>query len=360
MTERGDWRTLEWREDGLALIDQRALPEREEIVLCRSVAEIAAAIEDLVVRGAPAVGCTAAYGIAIAARRAVEAGLDLSGEVASARTRLAATRPTAVNLFWALDRMMARFETVRTASPVEAARTLLAEACDIEHEDAEACRRIGRAGRDLVPDGASVLTHCNAGALATAAYGTALGVVRAAVEQGKSVSVLAGETRPFFQGARLTAWELSRDGVPVQVITDNMAAHMMQLGRVDLVVVGADRVAANGDVANKIGTYGLAVLADAHRVPFYVAAPCSTIDPDTKSGADIPIEERGRAEVAEVGSRTLVPADVPVAHPAFDVTPARYVTALVTDLGVLQRPDTEGVASLLREPLRPVARAEQP
>ena len=348
MNARGTWRTLEWREEGLALLDQRLLPERVETRLCTNVEEVACAIEDLTVRGAPAVGCTAAYGMAIAARDAVREGRALGPALAAARERLAATRPTAVNLFWALERMTACHARLDGRTPGETATALLAEARAIEAEDATTCRRIGSAGRDLVPDGARVLTHCNAGALATAAYGTALGVVRAAVEQGKSVSVLADETRPFFQGARLTAWELERDGIPVAVITDSMAAHFMQQGSIDLVIVGADRVVANGDFANKIGTYGLAVLADAHGIPFYVAAPCSTIDLSTKSGADIPIEERGRDEVARIGDHGLVPEGVPVRHPAFDTTPARYVSALITERGVLTRPDGAGLAALLR------------
>ena len=346
-----DWFTLGWSDKGVLLLDQRVLPEREVVLVCGTLEEVARAIEDLAVRGAPAIGCTAALGMALAARES--AALDESDFEAAldrAHERLAATRPTAVNLFWALDRMAACRRQLRDAGepPRATAAVLLQEALAIVEEDADICRALGHAGAALVPDGARVLTHCNAGALATAGYGTALGVVRAAVEQGRKLTVLADETRPFLQGARLTAWELHRDGIPVSVITDNMSAHMMQQGEVDLVLVGADRVAANGDVANKIGTYGLAVLARAHDLPFYVAAPCSTIDPETACGADIPIEERGRREVAHFGDRPVVPDEVPVRHPAFDITPAEYVTALITERGVVERPDTESIAVLLR------------
>ena len=343
------WFTLRWSDEGVLLLDQRLLPEREEVLVCRSLEEVACAIEDLVVRGAPAIGCTAALGMALAAHESRDQGeAAFAAALDRAHERLAATRPTAVNLFWALERIATRRRQLRVRSPDEVASALLEEALAIVDEDAETCRALGQAGAGLVPDGARVLTHCNAGALATAAYGTALGVVRAAFAQGRKLTVLAGETRPFLQGARLTAWELQRDGIPVSVITDNMAAHVMGRGEVDLVIVGADRVAANGDVANKIGTYGLAILARAHELPFYVAAPCSTIDPDTVSGADIPIEERGRHEVAHFGDRPVVPDGVPVRHPAFDVTPAEYVTALVTERGVIYEPNAERIAALLR------------
>lgn len=327
------------------------LPDREEILTCRTLEEVACAIEDLVVRGAPAIGCTAALGIALAAREA--RGLDpeaFATAIVQAERRLAETRPTAVNLFWAIERMAAHRDALASEgmAPNALAEELLREALAIVDEDGEICRQLGRAGAELVPDGARLLTHCNAGALATSSYGTALGVVRAAVEAGRALTVLADETRPFLQGARLTAWELQRDGIPVTVITDNMAAHLMQQGEVDLVVVGADRVAANGDAANKIGTYGLAILARAHGLPFYVAAPCSTIDLTTPDGASIPIEERGRDEVVHFGERAVVPAGVPVRHPAFDVTPAEYITALVTEAGVVHQPTEERIAALLR------------
>jgi len=345
-------RPLRYGREGVVLLDQRALPEREEEVVCATVEQVARAIEQLVVRGAPAIGCTAALGIALTARESRAADLaGLEADLEAAHERLAATRPTAVNLFWALDRMAARRRALARepgASRASLVAGLEAEARAIVAEDEATCRAIGKAGVPLVPDGARILTHCNAGALATAAYGTALGVVRAAVEADRQVRVLAGETRPFLQGARLTAWELARDGIPVEVITDNMAAHLMARGEVDLVVVGADRVAANGDVANKIGTYGLAVLARAHDVPFYVAAPCSTVDPETAEGRDIPIEERGRAEVAEPFGRPIVPEGVGVRHPAFDVTPAELVTALVTEHGVLRHPGRESLAAHLR------------
>jgi methylthioribose-1-phosphate isomerase len=276
---------------------------------------------------------------------------ELKGDLQAATERLARTRPTAVNLFWALRRMgdVIDAELAKPGSSVPSVRDrLVREAQVILDEDVAACRALGAFGVPLVPDGARILTHCNAGALATGGFGTALGVVRAAAQAGRRVSVLADETRPFLQGARLTAWELDRDGIPVTVITDNMSAHLMRRGEVDLVVVGADRIAANGDVANKIGTYGLAVLAREHRIPFYVAAPLSTIDLATASGEEIPIEERGREEVAEFGARPVVPKGVPVRHPAFDVTPAALVDAIVTERGVARAPYGTSLASLLQ------------
>jgi methylthioribose-1-phosphate isomerase len=347
-----DWFTVRWSEKGVVLLDQRLLPGREVYLVCESVEEVAQAIESLAVRGAPAIGCAAAFGAARAAWTSAARGADeVAADVEAAIRRLAATRPTAVNLFWALDRMRARLAAERAAGagPAALRAALVAEAEAILAEDVAACRALGRAGAALVPDGARILTHCNAGALATGGYGTALGVVRAAVEAGRRVSVLADETRPFLQGARLTAWELARDGIPVAVVTDGMPAHLMRLGEVDLVIVGADRVAANGDVANKIGTYGLALLAKAHGVPFYVAAPCSTVDLATPDGAAIPIEERGRDEVARIAGHAVVPEGVPVRHPAFDVTPAGLVTALVTERGVLEAPDRDRLAAHLRE-----------
>jgi methylthioribose-1-phosphate isomerase len=345
----GDWFTVRWSEPGVLMLDQRLLPEREDYLLCASVEQVAEAIETLAVRGAPAIGCAAAFGVALGARTSAARTTEaLAADVEVAIRRLAATRPTAVNLFWALERMRGRLAAARGSDPDALRGALLREAEDILAEDVAACRALGRAGAALVPDGARILTHCNAGALATGGYGTALGVVRAAVEAGRHVFVLADETRPFLQGARLTAWELARDGIPVTVVTDGMPAHLMQRREVDLVIVGADRVAANGDVANKIGTYGLALLAKAHGIPFYVAAPCSTIDLATPDGAAIPIEERGRDEVARIAGRAVVPEGVPVRHPAFDVTPAALVTALVTERGVLRSPDRDRLAAHLR------------
>ncbi len=308
---------IRWRGDSLDLLDQRRLPGEVVYLTCRTAAEVADAIRDMAVRGAPAIGVSAAYGIALA---------SLQGEdVAAAAALLRATRPTAVNLAWAIDRMLAVSDYVT-------------EAQRIFDEDVAANRRIGRFGAELLGGEATVLTHCNAGALATAGYGTALGVVRAAVESGKRIAVFADETRPYLQGARLTAWELQQEGIDVTLITDNMAGHFFQQGRFDAVVVGADRIAANGDTANKIGTYTVAVLAHAHGVPFYVAAPWSTVDLACPSGAAIPIEERSAKEVTEMFGRSIAPEGVAVRHPAFDVTPARLITAIITDRGVFRAP----------------------
>jgi methylthioribose-1-phosphate isomerase len=337
-----DWFTLRWDGDAVLLLDQRLLPSDEVYVRLRTVEEVARAIETLVVRGAPAIGCTAALGVALAAAGSAAADLAALGrDVDAARARLARTRPTAVNLFWALGRMADAFAAACTApgaDPARVRRALVAAAGRLVEEDVATCRAIGRAGLAALPARARILTHCNAGALATAGYGTALGVVRAAREAGREVSVWADETRPFLQGARLTAWELARDGIPVTVIADAMAGHLMARGEVDVVVVGADRIAATGDVANKIGTYSLAVLAREHGVPFYVAAPCSTVDLATATGAEIPIEERGREEMARIGSVEIVPEGVPVRHPAFDVTPHRLVTGIVTERGIARPP----------------------
>jgi methylthioribose-1-phosphate isomerase len=345
-----EWFTLRWREGALELLDQRALPEREEVLRLTEVEEIARAIESMAVRGAPAIGCAAAFGMACAAAAPARDLASLRAALEAAEARLARTRPTAVNLFWALGRMRESLRAALAAPGATAegvAAAALAAAQALRDEDLATCRAIGRAGLPLVPAGARILTHCNAGGLATAGYGTALGIVRAAAEAGRGISVLADETRPFLQGARLTAWELARDGIPVAVVTDAMAGHLMRRGEVDLVVVGADRIAANGDVANKIGTYGLAVLARVHGLPFYVAAPRSTVDLATKTGADIPLEERGREEVATLAGRAIVPPGVPVRHPAFDVTPAELVTAIVTEAGLAQAPYEESLAALL-------------
>ncbi|MBI5481550.1 MAG: S-methyl-5-thioribose-1-phosphate isomerase [Deltaproteobacteria bacterium] len=312
---------LEWRAGRLHLLDQRLLPAVETWLAYDDEAGVAAAIRDMVVRGAPAIGCVAAFGVVLGLRR----GRPLDEVVATLR----ATRPTAVNLFWALERM--RRVVLAGADPE-------AEALAIWQDDIDRCRRIGRAGAALIPDGATVLTHCNAGALATGGYGTALGVVRAARAAGKRVQVLADETRPVLQGARLTAWELQRDGIPVTVITDSMAAHFFAQGAITCAVVGADRIARNGDFANKIGTYGVAVLCHAHGVPFYCAAPLSTVDLGTPDGTGIPIEERAPAEVTHVREIQLCPAGISVRNPAFDVTPARLVAAIITEEGVVRPP----------------------
>ena len=340
--------TVAWTPEGVALIDQRLLPGREEILLCRRPEDVMEAIRDLAVRGAPAIGVTAAMGIALGARQLAAAGAPEEFDRGMQRLHdgFAATRPTAVNLFWALERMRKVAGQHREAGPAAVAEALVAEARTMKEEDIAANRALGAFGERFVPDGGTVLTHCNAGALATAGYGTALGVVRAAVEAGKRVHVLADETRPFLQGARLTAWELHRDGIPVTVITDGMAGHFMQRGKVDLVVVGADRIAMNGDVANKIGTYQVAVLAKENGIPFYVAAPVSTLDPNVPDGSHIPIEERPPSEVTRLGDRQLTPDGVPAAHPAFDITPNRYVSAIITDRGVARPPYSETLPAL--------------
>ncbi len=347
-----DWFTLRWSDDGVVLLDQRRLPGEEIYLTLGRVEEVARAIEDMAVRGAPAIACAAALGVALAARRSDAADTrGLIADVEAASERLARTRPTAANLFWALDRMRRRLAAAARGSADEVRDALLAEAQAILEEDVETNRAIGAAGVAIVPDvagGARVLTHCNAGALATAGYGTALGVIRSVVESGRKVRVLADETRPFLQGSRLTAWELLRDDIPVTVITDGMAGHLMSQGEVDVVLVGADRVAANGDVANKIGTYPLAVLASEHGIPFYVAAPLSTVDLVTPDGASIPIEERSPKEVLEIGGVSLAPPGVGARHPAFDVTPARWVTGIVTEAGIARPPYQESLAALLR------------
>jgi methylthioribose-1-phosphate isomerase len=321
------------KKDVVRLLDQKRLPGEEVWLELDSSGAVAAAIKDLTVRGAPAIGVAAAYGLAVDARR----GAGVS-ELREAAERLAHARPTAVNLAWAVRRMGRRIGL--------GPDVLLAEAHAIRDEDEAACRRIGALGAPLLPPAARVLTHCNAGALATAGYGTALGVVRAAVEAGNAVSVYADETRPFLQGARLTAWELHRDGIPVTVLTDGMAGWLMARGEIACVVVGADRIAANGDVANKIGTYALAVLAAHHHLPFYVAAPWSTVDLDTPDGAAIPIEERGTDEVVTIAGQRIAPAGVPARYPAFDVTPEALVTAIITERGVVRRPFDGGLRGL--------------
>ena len=339
--------TLRWRDGRLELIDQRRLPHEFVYVACADAAQAAHAIRDMVVRGAPAIGCTAAYGVALEAQcRAGAARAQFDAALEACFQVLAESRPTAVNLFWAIARMRECHERMRGESTGVAAAALLALAQRMHNEDIEINRAIGRHGAPLIADGARVMTHCNAGALATAGHGTALGVVRSARDAGKRISVIANETRPYLQGARLTAWEMVQENIPVTLVTDNMAGHLMRQGRVDVIVVGADRIAANGDTANKIGTYTLAVLAERHRIPFYVAAPLSTIDMAIADGSAIPIEERDAAEVTGFRGARWAPEGVSVANPAFDVTPAELITGLVTEKGVINRPDAGGIRSL--------------
>jgi methylthioribose-1-phosphate isomerase len=345
-------RTLEFDAalPALMLVDQTKLPRESVFVACRSAEDVAHAIRSMQVRGAPAIGVAAAYGVALAAL-AHQSGdpSEFVSALEQAATLLGATRPTAVNLQWALDRVLVRAREVAKRDGVDAAKqAVLQLANEMADEDVAVNRQIGAFGLDLVPTGANVLTHCNAGALATVDYGTALGVVHAAFDAGRGIHVYVDETRPFLQGARLTAWELQQLGVPLTLITDSMAGHFMSRGKVDLVVVGADRIAANGDVANKIGTYSLAVLARENGVPFYVAAPISTIDLTLTSGTEIPIEERSSREVTELAGMTIAPEGVQAAHPAFDVTPARLVTAIITERGVLRAPYSETLAAAVR------------
>ena len=339
--------TLRWVDGALEMIDQRILPARFEYITYASALEVAEGIRSMVVRGAPAIGCAAAYGVALEALRlrpaapaAFVAGMEHAFEV------LAASRPTAVNLFWALERMRSVWHANLQYPQSEIAATLLAQAHEISAEDVRINRAMGAHGATLLADGARVLTHCNAGALATAGHGTALGVFRSAVEAGKRISVIADETRPFLQGARLTAWEMVQEGIPVTLITDNMAGHLMRCGEIDAVIVGTDRVAANGDVANKIGTYMVAVLAQRHGIPFYVACPLSTIDLSIPDGNAIPIEERAAEEVTGFRDCQWAAKGVQVRNPAFDVTPAELVTALITEKGVVRQPNRENIARL--------------
>ena len=322
--------SLRWCNDHLSLLDQRALPHEIVYINCLDAAEVAAAIRDMVVRGAPAIGCAAAYGIALEALRN-------PADLESAFSKLASSRPTAVNLEWALARM----RRVLSQTAADPAKALVQEALDIHAEDIRINQAIGRHGAARVPEGASIMTHCNAGALATAGHGTALGVIRSAHEAGKNIRVYANETRPYLQGARLTAWELVQEKIPVTLVTDNMAGHLMQRGRIDWIVVGADRVAANGDVANKIGTYILAVLAQRHGIPFYVAVPRSTFDLSLSDGSQIPIEERSADEVKGYGNVRWAPEGVQIEYPAFDVTPYELITGLITEDGIIDRPDTQ-------------------
>jgi methylthioribose-1-phosphate isomerase len=330
--------TIQWTGDGVVMIDQTRLPREEVYVTCRDYREVAEAIRSMVIRGAPAIGVAAAMGVALGVR-----GGEPFEEVCAT---LAATRPTAVNLFWAIDRMRRLYGALAGRPADEIRARMIEEAQQIRLDDIEINKAIGQHGAALVPDGKTVLTHCNAGALATAGYGTALGVIRAAFAGGRHIDVFADETRPFLQGARLTVWELQHDGIPVTLITDNMAGHFLKSGRIGCVVVGADRIAANGDVANKIGTYSVAVLARENGVPFYVAAPVSTLDLTLDSGDSIPIEQRAANEVTQVFGVPVAPEGTQVENPAFDVTPNRYVTAIITEKGVARAPYTESLRGL--------------
>ncbi len=337
--------TIVWTDAGVVMIDQTRLPREEVYVTCRSYQEVAEAIRSMVIRGAPAIGVAAAMGVALGALHADERQFD--AEFERICSTLAATRPTAVNLFWALDRMRKLYSSLRGRPVAEVRRRLVEEAQQVRLEDIATNEAMGRQGAPLVPDGKTVLTHCNAGALATAGYGTALGVIRAAVASGKKIDVFAGETRPFLQGARLTVWELMRDGIPATLIADNMAGHFLKSGRIGCVVVGADRIAANGDVANKVGTYSLAVLAKENKVPFYVAAPVSTLDLTLASGDQIPIEQRPASEVTHVFGVAVAPEGVAVQNPAFDVTPNQYVSAIITERGLARPPYAESLKTLV-------------
>ncbi len=333
--------TILWTDAGVVMIDQTRLPREEKYVTCTTYQEVAEAIRSMVIRGAPAIGVAAAMGVAIGML-----GATTEEEFEQICSTLAATRPTAVNLFWAIDRMRRKYREVSGRPLDEVRMELVREAQQIRLEDIAINECIGRNGAPLVPDGKVVLTHCNAGALATAGYGTALGVIRAAVAGGKKIEVYADETRPFLQGARLTVWELQHDGIPATLITDNMAGHFLKSGKIGCVVVGADRIAANGDVANKIGTYSVAVLARENNVPFYVAAPISTLDLTLASGDEIPIEQRAASEVTHVFGVPIAPENTEVQNPAFDVTPHRYVTAIITERGVARAPFTETLGKL--------------
>ena len=339
--------TLEWTESGVRFIDQTKLPTEETYVTCTTHEQVADVIRTMVVRGAPAIGVAAAMGIALGVQNSKASTLgELQPEFDQICEVIGKTRPTAVNLFWAIRRMQDKFESLRARPLPQIKQALTEEAQRMHAEDIAANQAMGRYGAALMPANGGVLTHCNAGALATCGYGTALGVIRAAVEQGKKIHVYADETRPFLQGSRLTAWELMKDGIPTTVISDNMAGAMMKQGKISAIVVGADRIAANGDVANKIGTYTVAVLGKEHGIPFYVAAPFSTIDLATPDGSKIPIEQRDAKEVTHIGGRQMVPEGVQVENPAFDVTPAKYVTAIITERGIARAPYGESLNKL--------------
>jgi methylthioribose-1-phosphate isomerase len=340
--------TLEWTEGGVRFIDQTKLPTEETYVNCKTYQEVADVIRNMVVRGAPAIGVSAAMGIALGVKNSkAENVVELKREFDEICDLIGKTRPTAVNLFWAIRRMQQKFETLRVRPLTQIKQALIEEAQRMHAEDIATNQAMGRHGAALMPASGGVLTHCNAGALATCGYGTALGVIRAAVEAGKKIQVYADETRPFLQGSRLTAWELTKDNIPTTVISDNMAGAMMQQGKIGAVIVGADRIAANGDVANKIGTYSVAVLAKEHNLPFYVAAPISTVDLETPDGSKIPIEQRNPAEVTHFAGKAITPAGVQIENPAFDVTPAKYITAIVTERGIARAPYEQSLAKLV-------------
>ncbi|HUY12211.1 MAG TPA: S-methyl-5-thioribose-1-phosphate isomerase [Terriglobia bacterium] len=347
------FKTIEWTGEGVRMIDQTRLPAEETYRLCRNYQDVAEAIRSMVIRGAPAIGVAAAMGIALGVQQSQAKSVEeLKSDFENIADTISRTRPTAVNLFWAVRRMRGVFKgaleggTSEAAAIREVQSRLVEEAQKVLYEDIAANEAMGRHGAELLEDSSTVLTHCNAGALATGGYGTALGVIRAAISAGKKIQVFADETRPFLQGARLTAWELAKDGIPVTLITDSMAGHFMHKGQVSAVIVGADRIAANGDVANKIGTYSVAVLAHENRIPFYVAAPLSTIDLSLSGGEEIPIEERAAAEVTHLGGVSIAPANVTARHPAFDVTPNQYVTAIITERGVAREPYRESLKAL--------------
>lgn len=342
-------KTLEWTEAGVRFIDQTRLPTEEIYVTCRDYREVAMAIRDMIVRGAPAIGVSAAMGVALGVRNSKAKSIaELRSELDEICNTLAGTRPTAVNLFWAIQRMRDRFEELASEPLETIKRQLIEEAQGMYLADIAACKMMGRNGAVLMPSSGGVLTHCNAGALATCGYGSALGVIRAAVDAGKKIHVFADETRPFLQGSRLTAWELTKDGIPTTVISDSMAGAMMKQGKIGAVVVGADRIAANGDVANKIGTYTVAVLAKEHGIPFYVAAPWSTVDLATPTGDLIPIEQRSAREVTHMAGKQLTPDGVSIENPAFDVTPHRYISAIITERGLAKAPYPESLQKLAR------------
>ncbi len=343
--------TLEWTDSGVRFIDQTKLPTEETYVTCKTHEQVADVIRNMVVRGAPAIGVAAAMGIALGIKNSkATTGAELKPQFDQICDVIAKTRPTAVNLFWAIRRMQEKFEYLRMRPVPQIKQALIEEAQRMHAEDIAANQAMGRHGATLMPASGGVLTHCNAGALATCGYGTALGVIRAAIEQGKKIHVYADETRPFLQGSRLTAWELMKDGIPTTVISDNMAGAMMNQGKIGAIVVGADRIAANGDVANKIGTYTVAVLAKEHSIPFYVAAPFSTIDLDTPDGSKIPIEQRNPREVTHFAGKAVTPEGVEIENPAFDVTPARFVTAIITERGIVRAPYQETLRKLSEEP----------